>query len=549
MVGLLSQQRRRAPRPSLVQGLALLHGRALHLPPAALSAHTYPASHPIAAGLRPFRVRLHLQRATVTVVRALALAALAAIAILLVRLSGIGMPPLVPLLGAGGVFVAALCTILWQRPSTPQMAHALDQRLGLREQIGSALEIEPSSSRLAALLYQRTTAALESANPAYILPWPSLRRERSSLIILGLVAGLCALLAAHAPPPRQFAAAPTARTAAARRSGPARHHARTLPVKLLALGAASARPAARGRATTPARPAVHLAAGQGGQGHGRVLPRSALRLHAGGGHGQGSPGRHGSANPNPLAPNGSGRAAGRGSALHLASGKNSAAGGVGSPQQQALQGLQNSIASAQALPGQQGGSMTTGEGMRRNVQGQAQLNGSAGRQGQGRGNAADRAARDRRGAAHGRPTAGAASRPGASSSSGRSSGMMQRTAIARGAIGGDADPMNPDGRRGGSGTGPQNSGPTNNASATNRSAARLAGSPGITLNGAPGTGGRLIVSQGDPTRAPGVNGSSLYGAPGSAAVTVPGYVAPDSNTVAPDQRAFIRQYFSPAATG
>src|SRR5438270_381434 len=115
-----------------------------------------------------------------------ALAALAAIAILLVRLSGIGMPPLVLLLGAGGVFVAALCTILWQRPSTPQMAHALDQRLGLREQIGSALEIEPSSSRLAALLYQRATAALESANPAYILPWPSLRRERISLIILGL---------------------------------------------------------------------------------------------------------------------------------------------------------------------------------------------------------------------------------------------------------------------------------------------------------------------------------------------------------------------------
>src|SRR5205085_5145530 len=117
-----------------------------------------------------------------TLVRALALAALAAIALLLVRLSGSGMPPLVPLLGAGVAFVAALCTILWQRPSAPQMAHALDQRLGLREQVGSALEIEPSSSRLANLLYQRTAAAIESANPAYILPWPSLRRERISLI-------------------------------------------------------------------------------------------------------------------------------------------------------------------------------------------------------------------------------------------------------------------------------------------------------------------------------------------------------------------------------
>jgi hypothetical protein len=530
-----------------VQGLALLHGRALHLPPAALPTRTYPAGHPIAAGLRPFRVRLHLQRATVTIVRALALAALAAIVILLVRLAGIGMPPLVPLLGAGGVFVAAVCTILWQRPSTPHMAHALDQRLGLREQIGSALELEPSSSRLAALLYQRTIAALGSANAAYILPWPSLRRERISLIILGLVAGLCALLAAHAPPSRQFAATPTARTAAARRSGLARHHARTLPVTLLALGAASARPANRGRAATRATPAMHLAVGQGGQSHGRVLPGSALSLHAGGGHGQGSPvsssGRHGSANP--LAPNGSGRAAGRGSALHLASGKNSAAGGVASPQQQALASLQNSIASAQALQGQQVGSMTTGQGMRRNVQGQSHLNGSAGRQGQGRGNAAERAQRARRASAHGQPTGGAAARPGASSSSGRSAGMRQRP----GYYGDAADPMNLEGRRGGSGTGPQSASPTNNASAPNRSAARLADSQGITLNGAPGPGGRLIVSQGGPTRAPGVKGSSLYGAPGGASVTVPGYVAPDSNTVAPDERAFIRQYFSPSTPG
>ena len=109
--------------------------------------------------------------------------------------------------------------------------------------------------------------------------------------------------------------------------------------------------------------------------------------------------------------------------------------------------------------------------------------------------------------------------------------------------------MNPEGRRGGSGTGPQSASPTNNASTTSSSAARLADSQGITLNGAPGTGGRLIVSQGGPTRAPGVKGSALYGAPGSAAVTVPGYVAPDSNTVAPDERAFIRQYFSPSTPG
>src|SRR5438128_963008 len=142
MVVLHLRQRRHAPRRALVQGLALLYGRFLHLPPPALAARTYPDGHPIVAGLRPFRVRLHRQRATVTALRALALAALAAIGILLVRLSGSGMPLLTSLLGAGVVFVATLCAILWQRPSTPQMAHALDRRLGLREQIGSALELE-----------------------------------------------------------------------------------------------------------------------------------------------------------------------------------------------------------------------------------------------------------------------------------------------------------------------------------------------------------------------------------------------------------------------
>jgi hypothetical protein len=109
--------------------------------------------------------------------------------------------------------------------------------------------------------------------------------------------------------------------------------------------------------------------------------------------------------------------------------------------------------------------------------------------------------------------------------------------------------MSPEGRRGASGTGPQRSSPTNNASATNNSAARLAGSQGITLNGAPSTGGRLIVSQEGPSRTPGVSGSSLYGAPGGVAVTVPGYVAPDTNTVAPDERSLIQQYFSPSTNG
>src|SRR5439155_6693618 len=104
------------------------------------------------------------------------------------------------------------------------------------------------------------------------------------------------------------------------------------------------------------------------------------------------------------------------------------------PQQQALAGLQNSISAAQASQGQQVGSTSTGQGVRRNVPGQSQLGGSAGRRGQGRGNAAKQGPSS----AHGHPTGGAAARPGTSSSSGRSSGMMQRP----GYYGGDGDPMN-----------------------------------------------------------------------------------------------------------
>src|SRR4051794_41345400 len=96
MVGLLSRQRRRAPRHSLVRDFAVLHGRALHLPPAALPGRTYPAGHAIAAGLRPYRVRLHLQRAAVTVLRALALAAPAAITLPPARPSRSGIPPPLP---------------------------------------------------------------------------------------------------------------------------------------------------------------------------------------------------------------------------------------------------------------------------------------------------------------------------------------------------------------------------------------------------------------------------------------------------------------------
>jgi hypothetical protein len=104
--------------------------------------------------------------------------------------------------------------------------------------------------------------------------------------------------------------------------------------------------------------------------------------------------------------------------------------------------------------------------------------------------------------------------------------------------------MNRLGQHGG-GTGPQ-SVPPPNSSSTGSANARLGADQGITLNGAPGPGGRLIVSQGTPSRVPGLSGSSLYGAPSGVQVTVPGYVAPDSNTVAPDERTLVRQYFSPS---
>src|SRR5579875_1850407 len=118
----------RQRRPAWRLWGSLLYGRALRLTDVPALPLALPPSHSVAHGLRRFQRRLHLQRAAVTLARALALAALAATVVLLLRAFGQDVSlPLAPLITAGVLLVALVASIPLQRPSLPQMACALDK--------------------------------------------------------------------------------------------------------------------------------------------------------------------------------------------------------------------------------------------------------------------------------------------------------------------------------------------------------------------------------------------------------------------------------------
>ncbi len=551
MVGVHERQRRRASR--LAVGLrslgagwgAVCYGRALHLPPAALTPRIYPPDHAVVAGLKPFRRRLYLQRAAVIAVRALGLAIICAVAVLIVRITGVAVPlPLAPSIAAGFGLLVGVGVIIAQRPSTAQMAHALDQRLGLHEQIGSALDLDPTEGRLAALLHQRAAVSLRDANHEYVLPWPSLRRERFWLICLGVLVAISALVAVNAPLARRSVAVATPGAASARRGATLNHRAAagSGALKLVALGpGGQARLLNGAHAQAGRRGATRTRSGANTGGSGHAGSSNGLRLQTGqarsGGRTAGPGARTGAPSASAGKTGAAGRAGGQRAGLHLTAGKNSATGGVLSPAQQALQNLQNSISSAQSPPPgatYRNASNNQGNSAPRNAQGQGRS--GAGRQGASRRNAQGQ------GRSGGRKGNGnASSQSGNSSSPENTSRGPNQPYGLPGNNGEDARfGRRPGGGRGIDGVNPYGASPNNRDS----SSARLSDNEGITLNGAAGKGGRMILTVGAPNRAPGLGGAS-YGATTNAVITVPGYVAPDSNTVSPDDRALIRQYFSP----
>jgi hypothetical protein len=512
--------------------LTPLHGRALYLPPSALPRRSHAQDHAVAAGLQQFRTRLHRQRAVLTTLRGLAAALALAIILFVLRIRGTDMPlPTLPLAVAGAALLAALCTVLWQRPSAARMAHALDQRMKLHEQIGSALEIEPSAGRLAALLHERAQESLRTANLNFVLPWPSWRRERNVLIVLALLIVPCAILAYHVPLPRHNGARASAAPVAHHgRRALARHGNRLhlAPITLRALHNSAhsrlgvgGRPA--GRVTTGQTPGTERQNGTAGrsgnlgvhaaQGQGRV---DATGTRAGTLSGSAS-----SRGGNP----------GLGANLHLAPGKNSSAGGVLSPAQQALMNLQGAVSSASNSQQGQNGSSTnstspsspgaqglnnpgTGSGQGRQPSGQYGPNGPRGR-----------------GVGSGQRGPGAPYPGGAAGSPGQP-----------GAAGADPE-MNRFGRRvGGGATGPQSTPPQDNS---NPSSPQLGTNSSIVLNGANGRSDHMVVTVGTPNRSLGQNSGSIFGSASVPQVSVPGYVAPDSNVVTADERGLVQGYFSP----
>lgn len=520
-------------RHAVGRGLGtLLYGRTLYLPP----SRQLSQANSIVDGLRPFRLRLHRQRAAVLLVRTLSLAALVAIVLLLLRIRGVALPlPLAPLAGAGGVCLAGLIVALLQRPAPAQMAHALDQRLGLREQLGSALEIDPADGRMAALLHQRAGKSLRDANADFVLPWPSLNHERICLIALILLVGPFALAAAHAPLPSAGAAGGAQHIAAGPRGSLAHHalHTSMVPIQLHALGSTGQTRLLAGAHVQRGLTATHLPTGRTSAA-GHTLSGNALGLHVAQG-----PGRNGTVgnNANPAGAIGrraSQTGAGHGAVLHLTTGKNSTAGGLFSPEQQALMSLQNSISSANPLQGQSGSqnSLNPGQGN----QGQSGLN--PGQMGHGRQNLTGQGRQGGHGSNAGGPRTGV----GAGSRNGRTAGGTR----APGLMGaGDGDPFHRFAQGNGSGDS-QGLTATNPYNGAKGPGARIGNSGDITLNGSAGPGGRMILTMGLPNQGLSFAGGSLYGAPSTnPLVTVPGYVAPDSNTVSPDERSAVQGYFSP----
>lgn len=568
--------------------LALLYGRGLRLPPSPILIHTAApsASQIVARQLRPFQQRMHRQRIAVTLVRLLILAGLVIAATLLLYLLGVPMPlPVTPLVAAAVVLVLGLCTLPWQCPAPAEMAYTLDQRLDLRQQIGSALELEADgqqTGRLAPLLRERAVRAMRDAEPAWVLPWPSLQRERWTLACAAAVAGLSAIVALHVRPgPFPFTLSP-GQPVAAHRPAAADHPPQAqgaAPVKVIALGNSGAQRAipalnarrvpagtrAGGRSApngVKASSGAHFLPSQGRTGHGQSLQTGQGTPAGSNGHatkgpnGQTTPGHTGAGNQSSSGrgqqgqqgQNGKG---GQSHPLNLRSGKNSSAGGVGSPQQQALASLQNSISGSQGPQSKSGARGASSQqqgahkGMRQGAAGRH--SGAAGKQGQGNGQNGSNSNRSGQGqSGNGRNGQGQRGAGDGSSSFNPSQYGQNGNSSA------DYEAGRYGSRYGhpGEGSGADQGAATDpNAGSGKGSAASLSGGSTIALDGTGNRGvqgARLTVGVGVPNRGPASGGSTLYNGTGRVTVSTPGYVAPDSNDVSSDDSAIVRGYFTPS---
>jgi len=585
-------QRRRVARGRYS---SLLYGHALDLPPSPLATPALARAHanlsPIAAALRPFQGYVYRQRVLAALLRLLALAALAATATLALRIVGLALPlPAAPLAVAGVVLLAGLAILPAQRPTAPQLAHEIDRRLGLREQVASALELEyegyegGASADTAGLRGRATDRALRIVRdygPSGLLPRPSLRRETYALTGLALVVAVSALLAARAPLTHPTATLAGARASAPRRGTAPRPDARaktgTLPMKILSIGAINRTNGSR--PTTPhSGHAIGATGAPGARQHGSG---SGVRLVPGKGSAQGTaghPGRAGQGSaggalragdqgaPGKGAGSQSARSSDAGTRLSLSAGKNSTAGGVESPQQRALKDLQNSIQSAQARANRNGqGANGQGSGNQpassqaasngaNTMGGQGlQGNGKPGAGNKGAGNGAGQRGRGRQGnGGRGGSQQGANGRQG--QGAGNGAGPNARNGGASLTVPGQGGGSAADGaalsrRFGhpGSGTGVNSGAATGNQGPTRGAHATLNNGGDLTLNGAPDKGGRLVFSIGQPSRTTGTGGAALSGDTSGAAVSTPGYVAPDSNAITPDDRSVVQGYFTPAS--
>lgn len=524
--------------------------------------------------LRPFRRRLYRQRIVVGVLRLLALAALVAAIVLLLRVLGLAVPlPATPVVCGGIVLFAGLSLLLRQSPSAPQLAHALDERLRLHEQVASALEFEHDGADNTTGLRRRALHAAatvaHSTPPDTILEWPSVRREGYALGTLVIAAGIIALVAAHAPARRPASTTMAARSVMPPHNTASRQalHAWTAaaPMKILPLKPNSIKTrsgsAARTGHSQAAPPGSHPQAGRSGaDGTPRLVAgKSSTGVRGTGTHaGRGAGGQQTTAGTRgATGTQGTpGSASGQSASLHLSSGKNSTAGGVESPQQRALQDLRNSIQAtqAQANRGQQPGNSTGNNG-------QAPNGAQSGQQGSnqaGRTNASGRNGKNgagrKRGSGSQNGQRGAQGQNGQRGSANASAqGQSSSPSNTRGAgsqqYGNAYGPEEEYGTRyghPGSGTGSDSGAPNDSQTTTRGARATLGNDSSVTLNGAPNGGGHLVFSIGAVNRAAG-SGSSPFSGGSANQPSTPGYVAPDSNAITPGDRSVVQGYFTPSS--
>ena len=471
------------------------------------------------ASIEPFRRRDHLQRATRILLRVFTIALAVAVLEPLAHKLGLSLPLFNTLVvTAGTALFIGLALIPRQRPSVEQTAHLLDRRLGLREQLHTAIEVEEGSGLLAARLHQQARDTLRHVIPARVLPWPSLRREGAVLGVLGLLLLVSSALTDQLPTVHLALPGVTINTAAAAPQAPVVRH-QTIPARTTTRyqpGAGQQRKGSSTEHTTGSgsHPAARFLSAPASMSLATSSAAQSRQEELTSTQSNSSSSRSSTdAQQAPANTAQSQRQTSPNSADQTSNSTSMSQGDQASASQQASTTAQQASQDAQAgLAQTQSGRLedaTTGSAK------SGTRNGTQGTQNQ---------------VGQGQPTQSGAAAQAVGQGNAGNQLVVARAGTQQGGGGGS-------GRGAGS--------HTSNPDSTH---AQLNANSNITINGLPRQGGQITLTGGKhgSTVAASV---TMTGASTGATSNNPSYVAPDTNTVAPNARPAVRGYFTPQSNG